>query len=145
MSQTSNSDSLVRIVIIIAVLLVVGPFVLMLLAAPFMGGMMMLGLPGAGGFAFFGVFLMLLFPLLLLAAGVILFRRWDGRDREDEAMRELRMTFARGDIDREEFEERRDALLQGERRPSEGQWDEPPADDRRGESSSEGESGSDQA
>ena len=143
MSQTSNSDSLLRIVIIIAVILVVGPFVLMLLAAPFMGGMMMLGLPGAGGFAFFGVFLMLLFPLLLIAAGVILFRRWDGRDREDEAMRELRMTFARGDIDREEFEERREALLQGERRPSEGQWDEPSADDRWEESSSEGESRSD--
>ena len=143
MSQTSNSDSLLRIVIIIAVILVVGPFVLMLLAAPFMGGMMMLGLPGAGGFAFFGVFLMLLFPLLLIAAGVILFRRWDGRDREDEAMRELRMTFARGDIDREEFEERREALLQGERRPSEGQWDDPPADDRWEESSSEGESSSD--
>ena len=143
MSQTSNSDSLLRIVIIIAVILVVGPFVLMLLAAPFMGGMMMLGLPGAGGFAFFGVFLMLLFPLLLIAAGVILFRRWDGRDREDEAMRELRMTFARGDIDREEFEERREALLQGERRPSEGQWDDPPADDRWEESSSEDESRSD--
>ncbi|HKL27876.1 MAG TPA: SHOCT domain-containing protein [Natrialbaceae archaeon] len=140
MSQTSNSDSLLRIVIIIAVILVVGPFVLMLLAAPFMGGMMMLGLPGAGGFAFFGVFLMLLFPLLLIAAGVVLYRQWNDREREDAAMQELRMAFARGDIDREEFEERRDALLQGERRPSEDQWDEPPADDRWEESSSEDES-----
>ena len=137
MSQTSNSDSLLRIVIIIAVILVVGPFVLMLLAAPFMGGMMMLGLPGAGGFAFFGVFLMLLFPLLLIVAGVFLYRQWNDRDREDEAMRELRMAFARGDIDREEFEERRESLLQGERRPREAQWDEPPADDRWEESSSD--------
>lgn len=140
MSQTSNSDSLVRIVIIIALVLVLGPFVLMLLAAPFMGGMMMLGLPGASGFAFVGVFLMLLFPLLLIVAAVVLYRQWNDREREDEALEELRMAFARGDIDREEFEERREALVQGERRPSEGRWDEPPADDRWDEPSTEDES-----
>jgi len=134
MSKTSDSDSLVRIVIIIAAVVILGPAVLMLLMLPLAGGMMM-GVPRAGGFALVGLFMTLLLPLLLIVVGVILYRQWSGRDREDEAMQELRMAFARGDIDREEFEERREALLGGERHPSERQWDEPPADDRWDESS----------
>jgi putative membrane protein len=121
MSQTSNSDSLIRLVIVIAAVLILGPLVLMLLAAPLMGGMMMLGMPGAGGFFIFGILAMFLLPLLLIVAGVVVYRRWNDREREDEALRELRTAFARGEIDREEFEERRDALTEGGRQPTERQ------------------------
>ncbi|MFT4891360.1 MAG: putative membrane protein [Halobacteriales archaeon] len=143
MSQTADSDSLVKLVIVIAAVLILGPVLLMLVAAPFMGGMMMLGMPGAGGLAIVGLLITLLVPLLLVVAVLALYRRWGEREREDEALRELRMAFARGEIDREEFEERREALVQEEPRPSEGRWDEPPADDR-WEESSEGKSGADQ-
>jgi len=142
-SQTADSDSLVKLVIVIAAVLILGPVLLMLVAAPFMGGMMLLGVPRAGGFAFVGLFMTLLFPLLLIVAAVVLYRRWGEREREDEALRELRMAFARGEIDREEFEERREALEQGDRRPgadrrddpATDRWDEPPADERPDDSS----------
>lgn len=140
MSQSSDSDSLVKIVLVIAAVVVLGPMLLMLLMLPLAGGMMM-GVPRAGGFALVGLLMTLVVPLVLIVAGVILYRQW--RDREDDALRELRMAFARGDIDREEFEERRAALVQGGPRPGEGQWDEPPADDRWNESP-EDESRSDQ-
>jgi putative membrane protein len=143
MSQTSDSDSLVRIAIIIAAVVILGPAVLMLLMLPLAGGMMM-GVPRGGGFAIVGILMTLLFPLLLIVVGVILYRQWSEREREDEAMRELRMAFARGDIDREEFEERREALVQGERRAGGNQWDEPPAEDR-WDASSEDESGSERS
>ena len=125
MSQTADSDSLVKLVIVIGAVLILGPVLLMLLAAPLMGGMVMLGMPGAGGFAIVGLLMSLLVPLLLLVAFVALYRRWDERDREDQALRELRMAFARGDIDREEFEERREALVEQEHAPADEQWDEP--------------------
>lgn len=129
MSQSSDSDSLVKIVLVIAAVVILGPMLLMLLMVPLAGGMMM-GVPRAGGFALVGLLMTLVVPLLLIVAGVILYRQWRDRDREDDALRELRMAFARGEIDREEFEERRAALVQGEPRASEGQRDEPPADDR---------------
>lgn len=130
MSQTAESDSLIKLVIVIAAVLILGPILLMLVAAPFMGGMMLLGVPRAGGFAFVGLLMSLLVPLLLIVAAVVLYRRWGEREREDEALRELRMAFARGEIDREEFEERREALVQGERISADEGWGEPPADER---------------
>lgn len=142
MSQTSDSDSLVRIVIIIAAIVILGPALLMLLMLPLAGGMMM-GVPQAGGFAIVVMLASFAVPLLLIVGAVVLYRRLGQREREDEALRELRMAFARGEIDREEFEERREALMQGGPRSGEDRWDEPPADDRWDESS-ENESRSDQ-
>jgi len=129
MSQTSDSDSLVRIVIIIAAVVVLGPAALMLLMLPLAGGMMM-GVPRFGGFAIVVMLASFAVPLLLIVGAVVLYRRLGQREREDEALRELRMAFARGDIDREEFEERREALVQGERIPADERRDEPPADER---------------
>lgn len=117
MSQPTDSESLLKLVIVIAAVVILAPAILMLLMVPLAGGMMM-SVPRTGGFAFVGLLMMLVVPLLLIAAIVILYRQWRDRDREDEALRELRLAFARGEIDREEFEERREALLQGERVPT---------------------------
>ncbi|MFB6160631.1 MAG: SHOCT domain-containing protein [Haloferacaceae archaeon] len=67
-----------------------------------------------GGFGFLPALGLLVALLAVLALGVYLFRLGRGNDAtasaEDDALTTLRERFARGEIDAEEFEERRGRL-----------------------------------
>ncbi len=114
-----------RLVLIVAIV-VLGLLILvpMLVMAAMMGGMGMMdgGMMGGGmmnGGMMGGMGMMLLFFLLVLA-GIALLATWAvrrlGSSRSgpstDEALQILRARYARGEISREEFEERR-AVLTG--------------------------------
>jgi putative membrane protein len=69
---------------------------------------------GWGGMMGFGALMMLLFWVLLIAGAIVLLRRLRARDLgQDEgpthrsALDILKERYARGDIDREEFEQKR--------------------------------------
>ena len=50
--------------------------------------------------------------IVLVVVGYLLYRWFAGDGDEDGAMEELRVAYARGDLSKEEFEERRDLLRQ---------------------------------
>lgn len=112
----SETDSLVRAVLLVLVVLLVLPVLAMAFAMPMMGGHMWAWNDGTGaGWLWFVTWLV---PLgVLLGVGYLLYaaltRRDDG-DREDPALEELRLAYARGDISSEEFEERRTRLERSE-------------------------------
>lgn len=105
-------DALVVVLGLVVGLLFVGPLLLMVLAMPTMG---MMGAVGGGPW-----------PLLvggavavLYLGGAALVARWlVGGRREDEALEELRLALARGDVTEEEYERRRE-LLERDREPPE--------------------------
>ena len=84
------------------------------------GGMMgyggMMGQYGStGGWWFVGMLVPLVFLLVIVGGGYLLFRRMgDTQDSQNPAMEELRMAYARGDLTEEEFEARRAQLEQSE-------------------------------
>ncbi|MFB6103574.1 MAG: SHOCT domain-containing protein [Halobacteriaceae archaeon] len=111
---TDNSD-LVRIVLIVLAVLVFGPMLLGLLMVPMMGRMGAWWVGGDVGGHTGWLFLWQLVPLLVLVAVAALGIRWL-RDRDlgsDQAIEELRVAYAQGEIDEEEFERRKTVLEDG--------------------------------
>ncbi|MUV85277.1 SHOCT domain-containing protein [Natronomonas sp. CBA1123] len=78
------------------------------------GGMMEYG--GTGGWwPFVGMLVPLIFLLILLGGGYLVFRRMsEAQASRDPAMEELRTAYARGNLTDEEFEARRDRLERSE-------------------------------
>lgn len=117
----STNNSLARTILIVAVVVLLVPFLVMSLAMPMMGlwgGGHMWGGPMWDGGVVGGttpwMLLLMWLPLLLLVLGAgalayWLLRRSDGRE-SDAAIAELRMAYARGELSDEEFEDRRDRL-----------------------------------
>nr|WP_238392243.1 SHOCT domain-containing protein [Halorussus amylolyticus] len=85
------------------------------------GGMMgyggMMGQYGGTGgwWPFVGMLVPLIFLLIVLGGGYLVFRRMsETQTSRNPAMEELRMAYARGDLTDEEFEARRDRLERSE-------------------------------
>ncbi len=116
----ASSDQLDTTTILLFVL---GAFILLPLLTMGMGfgGMMgyggMMGQYGGtgGGWLFIGMLVPLVFLLVLLGGGYLIFRRVsDTQSSHNPAMEELRLAYARGDLTDEEFEARREKLEQSE-------------------------------
>ncbi|GAA0656941.1 SHOCT domain-containing protein [Salarchaeum japonicum] len=106
MTERSSDDLLVVLVGIAA--LVVLPLVFM--AFGMVGIGMMDGAWGMHGTGGGWVFLPALASLALLFGGGYLVYRLLAADDTDRALEELRLAYARGDLTREEYEDRRDDL-----------------------------------
>lgn len=118
MSASRTTDDTFRIVLIVIAALVLAPILMMVLAFPLMGmwgGGMMGGYGGYGmygGSSLWGIVMMLVWLVVLVGGGYLLYR-WLSGSRGvtgDPAIEELRLAFARGDMSEEEFEARRSKL-----------------------------------
>ncbi len=105
------------------VLLILGAIILLPLLTMGMGfgGMMgyggMMGQYGGTGgwWPFIGMLVPIIFLLILLSGGYLVFRRMtESQSSQNPAMEELRTAYARGDLTDEEFETRRDQLKRSE-------------------------------
>lgn len=115
----STTDPLARTLLIIVAIVLIVPFLMMLFAMPMMG---MVGWGhmgdwnGTGGMWWSWLLMWGVFLLIVLGGGYLLFkavRSQDGR-RTDEALEELRLAYARGEISEEEFDQRRKRLRREE-------------------------------
>ncbi|WP_435074117.1 SHOCT domain-containing protein [Halorubrum sp. HHNYT27] len=115
MSSQITDDGILRIVLVVLAILVLAPMFMMALAFPMMGmwgGGMMGDYVGYGGSALWGLGMMLTWLIILVGGGYLAYRWIVGSDgvSTDPALEELRLAYARGDIDEEEYEERRTKL-----------------------------------
>ena len=107
--QTSRSDQLLRLLVVLLGVVLVLPLLLMGLMMPMMGWMWMDGQMHMS--PFWGIGLAILLPLILAGVGYALYRALAGdASSTDAALEELRLTYARGELSREEFEQRREDL-----------------------------------
>jgi len=105
------------------VLLILGAIILLPLLTMRMGFGEMMGYGGmmgqyggtGGWWPFIGMLVPLLFLLILLGGGYLVFRRMsETQMSRNPAMEELRAAYARGDLTDEEFESRRERLERSE-------------------------------
>lgn len=108
----TETETLLRTVLIVIAALFALPLVMMAIAGPFMGGMHTGTVDGVIGGAGAGAWLwMTILPLLfLLVIGYGGYRVVTGGERSDAAVEELRRAYARGDLTDEEYETRRQRL-----------------------------------
>jgi putative membrane protein len=117
-TRTTDRQLIVAVLIALGFLLVL-PGVLMGFGMAGYGSMM--GGMWGGGFGrngsvsgwipIFGAVVQLLFLLLLVGGGYLLYRAvGDSSDEDDRALEELRLAYARGDLSDDEYEQRRDRL-----------------------------------
>jgi putative membrane protein len=114
MSGRRTTDDTLRIVLIVVAVIVLAPMLMMGLAFPMMGvwGGMMGGYGGFGVSPIWGVVMMLVWLVILVGGGYLVYR-WAtgaGSAGTDPALEELRLAYARGDISEEEYEQRRSRL-----------------------------------
>ena len=116
--SSSNQLDTTTIILLILGAIVVLPLLTMGMG---FGGMMgyggMMGGYGttSGWWPLVGMLVPLVFLLVLLGGGYLVFRRvTESQSSHNPAMEELRMAYARGDITDEEFEARRDKLERSE-------------------------------
>lgn len=102
---TTTTDSVLRVVSLLVVLLLAVPLVMMVAMIPLMTA-------GTGAMGTMGVWGWVgpLIALVGLAVGGYLLYGAVSGPENDAAIEELRRTYARGEIDTEEFEERRERL-----------------------------------
>lgn len=112
--MTSN-DQILRVLLIVAAVVLLVPFLLMAVTMPAMGmwGWGHMGDAGAWGGGEW-MWLLMWFVVLTVALGIgyLLYRgilQTDGHS-EDPALEELRIAYARGELSEEEFETRRERL-----------------------------------
>ncbi|MFB6190624.1 MAG: SHOCT domain-containing protein [Candidatus Nanohaloarchaea archaeon] len=107
-----STDAGFRVVLLVIAAVVFAPLLLMVVAFPLMG--MWTGHMWTGtGFTFPVLLLWLLLSGMTLGIGYLIYRASTGTYR-DRAIEELREAYARGDLDEEEFEERKEKLLEEE-------------------------------
>ncbi|MFC6993758.1 SHOCT domain-containing protein [Haladaptatus sp. GCM10025707] len=116
--SSSNQRTITTIILLILGAIVVLPLLTMGMG---FGGMMgyggMMGGYGttSGWWPLIGMLVPLIFLLVLLGGGYVVFRRViESQTSQNPAMEELRMAYARGDLSNEEFEERRARLSREE-------------------------------
>ena len=101
----TDSNAILRAVLVILLVLISIPFVMLLAAVPFME------VPSGTGGMHGGAWLWLVLPLLILVAiGYGSYRLLGGGPDGDAAIEELRLAYARGDLTDEEYETRRQRL-----------------------------------
>ncbi len=111
----TDTDSLLRLGLLVVLAVLFVPFLMMLMMLPVMGvfGWTHMGNGVIGGpLGWFAWLVMMVFPLLVLAAvGYVVYRLVvNSRQETDTAMEELRRAYARGELSDEEFETRRERL-----------------------------------
>ena len=116
--RTDQGRTLLRVLLIIVALVLLAPLLMMVFMMPMMGmmGGGAGGVPntGAGMSPLWSIGMMLLFLLVLLGIGYLIYRAFSRRSlsSNDPALEELRLTYARGELSQEEFEQRREVLRQ---------------------------------
>lgn len=109
--RTGRSGQLLRALVIVFAVALLTPLLLMGLMMPMMGWMWMDGPMQTS--PMWGVALALLFPVILVGVGYAFYRMLFGDASDtDPALEELRLTYARGELSKEEFERRRENLLE---------------------------------
>jgi putative membrane protein len=118
MATDTRDTRLVTIVLVTLGALVVLPMIFMGFGmigfGPMMGGMWGHGawdgrtMPG--WVPLVAVLMQLLFVALIVGAGYLLYRAITGSDDADRALEELRLAYARGELDDDEYEQRRNTL-----------------------------------
>lgn len=115
---TTETDSVLRTVLIVIAVLLLFPMLMMVFAGPMMG---MVGWwggvgPQVGISPLWGIGMMLLFLLVLVGLGYLFFRSIaDGSlSQQDRALEELRVAYARGELTDDEYAQRRDTLRRSE-------------------------------
>lgn len=105
MASRDATDDTLRLVLVIVAALVLAPMVLMVVAFPLMG---LWGGAMLGGSWVWGLGMMLVWVVVLVGGGYLVYRGLSGGRgiRSDPALEELRLAYARGEIDEDEFEER---------------------------------------
>ena len=112
----SSDDRLLLILLVVAAVVLVVPFLSMAWMMPMMGmwrwGQMGGGGMWGGGGAWLWLLLWLLVLLVVGGGGYLLYRavRRSGLRDTDTALEELRLTYARGELSDDEFEERYERL-----------------------------------
>lgn len=107
--MAETADSLVRLVVLALGIVLLVPLVLMLILMPMMGWMWGGMANGAMGWGMGGLLGWLLVLALVAGVGYVLYRGLPP-DETDPAVEELRLAYARGELDDEEFEQRRRRL-----------------------------------
>lgn len=115
MSSSNQLDTTTLILLLLGILIVL-PLLTMGMGFGGMmgyGGMMGWNETTGGWWPLIGLFVPLVFLLVLLGGGYLLFQRATA-NHPNPAMEELRKAYARGDLTDEEFETRRDRLKRSE-------------------------------
>lgn len=109
----STTDSLVRAVVLVAAVVLLVPLLMMLFMMP-LAGFGHMGWTGTTGMGWSWLLGWATVLLIVLAGGYLLSRALVRSDGSDAALQELRTAYARGEMDTEEFEERRERLQRTE-------------------------------
>lgn len=119
MATNSTDNLLVKILLIVLAVVFLLPIFFMgfgmMGLGPMMGGMWGGHMWGDGTvprwMVFVGLVMQLLFLLAIVGAGYLVYRALTtADDGSDQALEELRLAYARGDLTDEEYEQRKDAL-----------------------------------
>ncbi|MDS0280484.1 SHOCT domain-containing protein [Halomicroarcula sp. S1AR25-4] len=111
MSSSNQLDTTTIVLLILGAIIVLP----MLTMGMGFGGMMGYGGTTSGWWPLVGMLVQLVFLLLLLGGGYLVFRRVTAsQSSRNPAMEELRMAYARGDLTEEEFEARQNKLERSE-------------------------------
>jgi putative membrane protein len=117
MSSSNQLDTTTVVLLLLGVLIVLPLLTMGMGFGGMMGyGGMMGGYGSVGGWwPLVGMVMRILFLLVVLGGGYLVFRRLtETRESRTPAMEELRMAYARGDLTDEEFEARRETLERSE-------------------------------
>jgi putative membrane protein len=119
MANNSDGTRLVTLVLIIVAAFVIFPMFFMGFGlmgfGPMMGGMWGSGMWADGTMPDWmfitGIVMQLLFLAAIVGGGYLIYRAVAGDDRDsDQALEELRLAYARGELTDDEYEQRREAL-----------------------------------
>ena len=119
MAQLTDDTRLVTVLLLIIGAFVIFPIIFMGFGmmgfGPMMGGMWGSGMWGGGtvpGWLFIvGIVMQLLFLAAIVAGGYLVYRAVVGGESDsDQALEELKLAYARGDVTDEEYEQRRATL-----------------------------------
>ena len=117
MSSSNQLDTTTTVPLILGAIIVLPVLTMGMGSGGMMGfGGMMRGYGTTGGWwPLVGMLVQLVFLLVLLGGGYLVFRRvTESQSSRNPAMEELRMAYARGDLTEEEFEARRNKLERSE-------------------------------
>jgi putative membrane protein len=118
MSENTNNTQIVTVILIVIGALVIFPMFFMgfgmMGTGPMMGGMWGGGMWGDGttGWMFIaGIVMQLLFLAVLLGGGYLVYRAIASSENDsNQALEELRVAYARGNLTDDEYEQRRETL-----------------------------------
>lgn len=113
-TQAFWSGTLVRGILLVLAVIVLVPLLMLAFMMSMMGMMGGMGGTGMTMSPVWGLGMMLLFLLVLVGVGYALYRAFTSEmvAPEDPALEELRISYARGELTQEEFEQRQEDLKQ---------------------------------